>query len=76
MLTLQEELKQMIIENSLLKEKVFESQERFRRIEDKREEFISKLQKEVDGHEREALKASERRKFADRQRKQLKEQEG
>ena len=43
MLTLQEELKQMIIENSLLKEKVFESQERFRRIEEKREEFIQKL---------------------------------
>ena len=43
MLTLQEELKQMIIENSLLKEKVYDMQDRFKRIEDKRETFIKEL---------------------------------
>ena len=47
MLALQEELKQMLIENKLLKEKVLDLQERFRRIEEKREEFIKSLQEKI-----------------------------
>ena len=42
-LTLQAELKQMIVENSLLKERTMELQERFRRVEIKRENFIGEL---------------------------------
>lgn len=47
MLALQEELKQMLVENKLLKEKVLDLQERFRRIEEKREEFIKSLQEKI-----------------------------
>ena len=43
LLTVQEELKQMIIENSLLKEKVYDMQDRFKRIQDKREALIKEL---------------------------------
>ena len=41
--TLQEELKNMIVENQLLKELVEENQDKFRQIELKREEIIQKL---------------------------------
>lgn len=33
----------MIVENSLLKEKVFDMQDRFKRIEEKRDSFIKEL---------------------------------
>ena len=46
-LTLQAELKQMIVENSLLKERTMELQERFRRVEIKRENFIGELEGKV-----------------------------
>ena len=44
---LQEELKQMLVENTLLKEKITELQERFRKIEDSRETYINKLQDQM-----------------------------
>ena len=43
MLGLQEELKQMIIENSLLKKKIFDMSEKFKKIEDSRETYINNL---------------------------------
>ena len=33
----------MIVENSLLKEKVFDLQDRFRRVEEKRDTYIKEL---------------------------------
>ena len=43
MLTLQEELKQMIIENSLLKDKIVDIQDRWKRVEVKRDALIKDL---------------------------------
>ena len=44
---LQEELKQMLVENTLLKEKIFEMQERFRKVEESRGTYINKLQDQI-----------------------------
>ena len=52
----------MIIENSLLKEKVTGMQERFLRIEDKRESFIKELQDQITNKEIEATKNDNRQK--------------
>lgn len=49
--TLQEELKQMVVENSLLKERTLEIQERFRRVEEKREGIIKSLGEKLEAHE-------------------------
>ena len=57
MLALQEELKEMIVENKLLKDKVLDLQERFKRIEEKREEFIKSLQDKIHHNEVEATKS-------------------
>ena len=44
---LQEELKQMLVENTLLKEKIAELQDRFKKVEDSRETYINKLQDQM-----------------------------
>ena len=44
---LQEELKAMIIEITLLKEKISEQQERFKKVDVSRETYITKLQDQV-----------------------------
>ena len=66
----------MIIENSLLKQKVYDMQDRFRRIEDKREAFIKELQDQAKDHEVEQSKAKDRRKNATKLEKQLESMEG
>lgn len=61
----------MIIENSLLKEKVTGMQERFLRIEDKRESFIKELQDQITNKEIEATKNDNRQKNSKQLQKQL-----
>ena len=48
----------MIIENSLLKEKVFDLQERFRRVEEKRDAYIKDLSEKIKNLESQESRAS------------------
>ena len=76
LLTIQEELKQMIIENKLLKEKVYDMQDRFKIIEGKRETFIGELEQQIKDFELEETKNVERRKISDKKAQQLQDMEG
>ena len=53
---LQEELKQMLVENSLLKDKIAELQERFKKVEDSRETYINRLQDQMSQKKQSELK--------------------
>ena len=56
----------MIIENKLLKEKVYDMQDRFKIIEGKRETFIGELEQKIKDFELEETKNVERRKISDK----------
>ena len=66
----------MIIENTLLKDKLGDIQERFKRVDEKREDFIKELQDKVSKAEIEVSKRDGRQKNADKLSRQLQDVEG